>query len=489
MKKAIIIIVIVAAVLGGLWVAAAKRAPRKAPPTTKQIWNAAGIPVDTAIVTRGDMEQTVEVTGDIKALDDVTLSSKIAGRVAQVNAREGDRVSKGEIIVSLDQQDLLNNLISARGGLEAAVARLSQAKTNAKVTKIQTDAGIQQAQAQLRSAQAGLAVAKNPSRSQERMVAENSVAEAKANLDRAASDYKRNQNLLKQGAISQSSFDVVDTTYKVAQTQYKSAVERLSLIKEGGRAETVHQAQAAVETAQEQLRTAKANASQNMLRKEDVRQAQAALSQAKVAVALAQEQLSYSYIKAPISGVLSARTTEPGQVISPGQGLAEVVNLASTYFKGDISERDFAQIRKGQPVRVRIDAIAGESFQGSLAEIYPSGSTSNRNFNARISVKAHGAEVRPGMFARGEIITGVAKNVILVPKDAIDELKGTQSVYSVMPDKTVKRHIVNVIRENRRYVQVQLPTDLKPGDVVVTEGRQNLESAAQGAKVRISNGD
>ena len=480
MRRAITIILIVVAVLGGLRLAAVKRTPRKPPLTTKQIWTATGIPVETAIVTRGDMEQTVEVTGDIKALDDVTLSAKIAGRVAQVNAREGDRVSKGQVIVSLDQQDLLNNLISARGGLETAVARLSQAKTSATVTKIQTDSAIQQAQSVLNSAKAGLEVAKNPSRSQERMVAENSVAEAKANLDRAASDYKRNQNLLKQGAISESSFDVVDTSYKVAQTQYKSATERLSLIKEGGRVETVHQAQAVVETAQEGLRAAKANASQNMLRKEDVRQAQAALSQAKANVALAEEQLSYSYIKSPISGVLAARTTEPGQVISPGQGLAEVVNLDSIYFKGDVSERGFAQIRRSQPVRVRIDAIPGETFQATLAEIYPAGSTTNRNFNVRIVINAHGVTVRPGMFARGEIVTGLAKNVLLIPKDAIDDRKGTQSVFTVGPNKKVTRHIVNVIRENRNYVQVQTPTDLQPGDIVVTQGRQNLQ---QGSKV------
>ena len=90
------------------------------------------------------------------------------------------------------------------------------------------------------------------------------------------------------------------------------------------------------------------------------------------------------------------------------------------------------------------------------------------------------------MFARGDIVTGVVKDVILVPKDAIDERKGTQSVFTVGPNKTVTRHIVSVIRENRNYVQVQVPTDLQPGDVVVTQGRQNLQ---QGAKVQIGKGN
>lgn len=483
MRKFFTVALIIVIVLGGLAMAMKARAPKKPPLTTQQTWAQQGIPVQTAVISRGDMEQTVEVTGDINALDRVTLSAKIAGRVAQVTAREGDRVSRGQIIVVLDQQDLLSNLISARGGLETANARLSQAKTSQTVTKIQTDAAIEQAQAALESAKAGLDVAKNPSRSQEITVAENNVAEAKANLDRATSDYKRNQNLVKQGAISQASFEIVETQYVVAQTQYKSASERLSLIKEGGRSETVRQAQSAVETAKEGLLAAKANSSQNLLRKEDVRQAQAALSQAKAAVALAEQQLSYSYVRAPISGVLSSRTTEPGQVIAPGQALADVVNLGSLYFKGDVSEKGFANIRTGQSVRVKIDAIPDITFQGVLAEIYPSGSTLSRNFPVRIVIKQPTNSVRPGMFARGEIVTGTARSVLLVPKDAIDERKGTQSVFTVGSKKTVTRHIVRVIRENRDYMQIQTPTDLQVGDIVVTQGRQNLQ---QGIKVQVT---
>jgi multidrug efflux pump subunit AcrA (membrane-fusion protein) len=82
----------------------------------------------------------------------------------------------------------------------------------------------------------------------------------------------------------------------------------------------------------------------------------------------------------------------------------------------------------------------------------------------------------------------VSRDVLLVPKDAVDESKGTQSVYTVQPDKTVRRHIVSVIRENRDHVQVQTPTTLKPGDIVVTQGRQNLRNVPKEAKVLMSNG-
>lgn len=484
MRKAFIVGIIIVLAVGGLFAAMRKHAPQKPAPTTKEIWADNGIPVQTAAVTRGDMEQTIEVTGSISALEKVTLSAKIAGRVAAVYAREGDRVSKGQTIVLLDQQDLLANMQTVQGGLDAAIARLSQAKTSQKVTKIQTDAAIEQAQAALDSANAALAVAKNPSRSQERTVAENAVAEAKAHLDRAESDYKRNQSLVKQGAISQATFDVVESSYKVAQAQHRSATERLSLIKEGGRAEIVRQAEASVASAKEGLRTARANAAQNLLRKEDVRQAQAGLAQARAAVAIAKQQLSYTYVKSPISGVLATRTTEPGQVIAAGQALGDVVNLGSLYLKGDVSEKEVVNVSPRQHVRVLVDAIPGRTFGGVVEKIYPAAPTSNRNFPVRVRISGSDSGIRPGMFARGQIVAGMFSNVMLVPKDAIEERRGTKMVFGVSDNKA-KRTAVTVLRENSHYVQVEEPCDLKVGDMVVTEGRQNLQD---GSKIAVGKG-
>jgi HlyD family secretion protein len=387
-------------------------------------------------------------------------------------------------VAILDQTDALSNLQSAQGGLESANARLSQAVTNAKVTKIQTQSAIDQAQASLNAALSKLQVVKKPSRNQERMVAENRVASAEAYLDNAEANFKRNDQLYKKGAISAASFDVAKTQYLVAQADYRSAKEQLSLIDEGGRHEDISTSQSQVEVAREQLRAAKANASQNLLRQEDIKSAQAGVRQARAAVALAKQQLDNTYIKSPISGDVSARTAEPGQVVSPGQTLATIVNLSSVYFKGDISEKDLASINKGQSVNVQIDAITGKVFHGIVTEIYPAGSTTNRNFSVRISIPQAAHLLKPGMFARGEIVTGVSRNVMLVPKDAIDDRKGTQSVFTLEPNKTVKRHIVSVIRENRDYSLIQTPTDLKVDDTVITEGRQNMQD---GIKVQVHN--
>jgi multidrug efflux pump subunit AcrA (membrane-fusion protein) len=246
-----IVAILVIIVVAGLNYAAKKNAPKAPPKTTQQIWQDTGVPVETSAIVRGDMDQTVEVTGNINALDNVTISAKIPGRIAAVYAREGDPVSKGQTIVLLDQEDALSNLQNAQGGLQTALAKLSQAKTNAKVTKIETDSTIEQAQSSLDAAASRLAVVKKPSRTQDRMVAENRVASAEANLENAKANFNRNEQLLKEGAIAQSSYDVAKAQYSVALADHKSAKEQLSLIEEGGRSEDISAAQSQVEVARE----------------------------------------------------------------------------------------------------------------------------------------------------------------------------------------------------------------------------------------------
>lgn len=496
MKNRLIAIVVIVLVIVGLFATAKVRKPKPPQPTTQEIQAIDGIPVTTAKITTGAMEQTVEVTGDINALDKVTLSSKIQGRVAKVFAREGDSVSRGQTIVLLDQQDALSSVKQAEAGLRAAKIRLSQAKTTSDVTKIQSDASIEQAKASLTAAQAKLEIVKKPARSQEEMVAENALNAAKANLDNAEANYKRNQSLLKQGAISQAAFDTVKAQYAVAQAEHKSAKDRLDLVREGGRTEDIQAAEAQVSMAREQLRTAKANASQILLRKEDIKQAQAAVEQAEAALALAKQQLSYTYIKSPISGKLASRLIDPGQVVGPGQAMGDVVNLGSLYFKGDISERNIANVKQGQNVNVKIDAIPGKSFSGSVIDIYPSGSTLSRNFPVRIGINTYDGIIKPAMFARGQIITGYTRDALLVPKDAVDVRKGSNIVFTLQSrtvkesdtTKTIyvaKRHDIEVANENREYVQVKLPTDLMAGDQVITQGKQNLQD---GVKIQLING-
>ncbi len=481
MKTKLIVAVLIILVIGALF-GAMKLREKKAPsPSTGEIWAKEGTPVETAAVFTGSMAKSIETTGDIQALEKISLSAKIPGRIANFGFREGERVAAGTVVATLDQQDALNNLRQAQSGLDSAETRLSQALTGAKVTKIQTDASIAQANAGVSAANAQLELAKSPTRSQDKIIAENAVASAKANLDNSSADLRRSQELFAQGAIPQSSLDLSKTQHTVAENAYNSAQQQLAMIKEGGRDELVRQAVAGVRNAEEALRQAKANAAQNMLRQEDIKAARAGVRSARAMVEMAKQALSYTYVKSPISGVISARYADSGQVVGAGVPICDIVNMNTLYLQGDVSETDIGSVSRGQKVDIRVDAFPTETFSGIVAELYPSGSTKSRNFQARIRIVSGTDKLRPAMFARGTIVSGVENNVVLVPKDAIDTRKGAKMLFKVMPDDTVKRYDIEVIREDDNNAQIKTNDGLKSGDTVVTAGRQTLDD---GSKVR-----
>jgi hypothetical protein len=106
----------------------------------------------------------------------------------------------------------------------------------------------------------------------------------------------------------------------------------------------------------------------------------------------------------------------------------------------------------------------------------------------RIAIIGKSADLKPGMFARGNIVTSVHRDVLLVPKDAVDQRSGTSMVFVVSDDlkakpaksgKKVTRYDVTALTENAGYVEIASPNSLEVGDVVATAGRQNLSDGVK----------
>lgn len=473
-KNRLIAIVLMAVLFAALFAVASMRNIRKESKTTAQIQEEMGIPVQTATVQMGSIEDTIPVTGDLTALDTVVLSSKIPGKVASVSVREGDAVRSGQPVVQLDRSDAEASLRQARAGLESARARLSQARTNASVTDVQSSAAIRQAKAALTAAEANLQKIRKGARSQERMMAESSVATAKANLDNAQANLRRMKQLFNEGAIAEAQLDVAQTQYDVALAQYNSAKQNLSLVEEGARTEDVRAAETQVTQAREALRTAQANAAQIALRREDIKAAMAGVSQAEAQVAIAREQLSNTVVRSPISGIVSERLTEVGETVSPGVPLMNVVNLGSVYFQADVSETVLAKVNIGQAASVAVDAYPGQTFVGKVQKINPSASVKTRNFSVRVGIPNPDSKLKPGMFARGSIITGVNTSALLVPKDAVEERNGRQYVF-VINDGSVDMREINTGLSNAEFIEVLRPSNLATGEVIVTAGSEYLQ--------------
>ena len=172
-----------------------------------------------------------------------------------------------------------------------------------------------------------------------------------------------------------------------------------------------------------------------------------------------------------------------------------IVGLGSVYYEPTISETEFASTAVGNPVTVQVDALPGKTFNGTVSAVYPAASATNRVFTLRVTVSNPQNQLRPGMFARGSIVTKVARNVPIVPASALVPLasaqgfqpnvssnepiaSGTQTlpqqVVVVGPNHTAQPRAVTIGIQNQQ--QAEITSGLKSGEQIVIVGQQGLKS-------------
>ncbi len=467
-----------------------RKAPAQAAATAKVI-NDPVAEVVAAPPSTKDLTQTVVVTGDVTTSDDTQVGPKASGKVVSVFVNDGDAVTTGQVVAQLDTSNL-NSVLQqavaqesqARATLAQAQSALSQALSNQAYNPSKSSAAIRSAQAQLRSAQANLAKVRSGARPQERLQAQAQVASAKANLETQTKQLERIRTLVREGAVAGSQLDTQQATFEAAQTTYQNAVQALSLIQAGNRAEDIAAAQEQVKVAQEGLATAKSNKSLDVLyndqvanAKAQVQAAQAQIQAAQAGIAGARQNIADATIRAPFAGTVSGRPVQPGTVVSPGTAILRLVGGQGIYFEGSVPSDRVNDIRAGQSVSVAIDALDGRTFPATVRTVGAQGSSIGRLFTARIAFVGAPTEVKPGMFARGTIVLKTFPGATVLPATAV--LKDDDGSYVMLAQNgTAKKARVETGFAQGEEVQVN---GLPSGAQVVVKGQNNL---ADGAKIK-----
>ena len=170
------------------------------------------------------------------------------------------------------------------------------------------------------------------------------------------------------------------------------------------------------------------------------RRAAAASAQAKVMAAEAQladarNRLARTVIVAPTAGIILTRTAEVGQIAVPGVTvLFHLARDGQIEMRGQVAEVDMPRLAVGQPVRVRLDGVA-RSFAGTVWQVGAVIDPGTRLGTVRISLPSGDRNLRPGAFARAEIIVGHTQGALL-PQTAV--LDGGQGSYVLVVDKNDK---------------------------------------------------
>jgi HlyD family secretion protein len=368
----------------------------------------------------------LNATGYIVAAHRIEVASKVVGRVAWIGVEKGDKVSAGQVLVRLEDDEYRAQLDQAKG--------------------------------QLANLQAHLAELEHGSRPEEIAVARANVGQAKADQENAQVTLNRTKTLVTQGVMAKQALDDAQAKYDSALAHVNSLQKTMDLAVLGPR--------------QEQI---------------DAMRGQ--VTQAKGALAYAQTQDENTVIRAPVTGTVLERAVEKGEFLTTmfvgdkgAKGyVVALADLNDLEVELDISQNDFAKLHARQKGVVTTDAFPDRKYDGIIYEISPEANRQKATVQVKVKVKNPDDYLRPEMNASVAFVSdekmaavgGQARPVIVIPAGAVRD----NAVFVMFDGKAVKR-AVKAGSTNSKGVRIEdgliggedlivnPPAELKNGDYV-----------------------
>jgi RND family efflux transporter MFP subunit len=278
----------------------------------------------------------------------------------------------------------------------------------------QAEAGLQQARARLGLPPDGASDRVDPEQT-------GTVRQARALMDEALQARKRAATLVEQGIIARAEFEQADAAYKVAVSRYQDAVE-------------------------------------------EIRNRQALLSQRRTELALARQALADTAVYASFDGVVQERQASVGEYLNTGAPVVTVVRINPLRFRAEVPERDAPTVRQGQTVRVTVEGDAA-AYLGRVVRLSPTINQQNRILVVEAEIANTGG-LRPGGFARAEIVTDSADMAVTVPSSAIVNFAGIEKVITVDNGKAQEKPVTT---GRRTQEWTEIVSGVNVGEPVVVE--------------------
>jgi HlyD family secretion protein len=310
----------------------------------------------------------IQVSGNLE-LTLVDLSFKIAGRMTELNVREGDWVKQGQVIARLDPVQLREQHSRDQAVVLSAQSNYQQLTTSIAYQKATLESDIAARRAELNQAQAKLDALLAGSRTQEIQQAEAAVTDAKAQVDLARADWERAQTLYKNEDISTSQFDQARTKFNSAKAILEQAEQKFALVKEGPRKEDIAAGRAEVARAQAALANAEASRLELQRKQEELVARRSEIERSRAQAAMSQAQLDDTVILAPIDGVILVKSAEAGEVLAAGTTIVTVGDLDHPWLRAYVGEMDLGRVKLGSKVKLTTDSYPGKPYWGVVSFI------------------------------------------------------------------------------------------------------------------------
>lgn len=214
--------------------------------------------------------------------------------------------------------------------------------------------------------------------------------------------------------------------------------------------------------------------------------AEAQLKQGMAELAAIRAQIAQKQVRAPFAGRLGIRQINVGQYIDRGNPLVSLQALDPVYVNFTLPQQKLAQLEVGMRVRVTVDAMPGEIFEGSLTAVNPDVDASTRNVRVQATLDNRAEKLRPGMFVRAEVVLPRKEKVLVIPASSVLYAPFGDSVFVI--DKApsgslvLRQQFIRLGRSRGDFVVVE--SGLASGQSVVSTGVFKFRN---GTQVRIDN--
>lgn len=325
-------------------------------------------------------------TGEIEPVDEVSIISEVSGHVLELNVREGDRVSAGQVLLRVDSTTLEAQRAQALAGLQAAQAQVELLQVQASETDIEA------ARAGVAAAEAGYQRALDGPTDEDLTMAQSQLYQAEAAVRRAQAAYDQvSWNPLIAALPESLQLQQATLALEAAQAQYDKLVK-------GATQDVIAGAYAQLASARAQLQRLEEGPEEAQ-----IQAAEAQVRQAETSLYLAQLQLDKATVRAPIDGIVSQVNVAVGAMALPG---SPALRLFSPTVKIviPVEENRMAQLRIGQIAHIQVNAYPNEIFEGTLTAIAPQFDAATRTVRVTVQPTGDSTKLTPGMFATVELV-------------------------------------------------------------------------------------
>lgn len=305
----------------------------------------------------------------------IPISPRIAGTIISVLVNDNQPVSAGSELVKLDPADYQVALAQAQAQLANSEATTSESQENVPITTINTTSQVSTSSTQVQQAQAGVASAQQAVNTARAKVnsANAALVQKQANMVKAQKDLARFKDLVDKDEISKQDYDAA-----VAAAQGNTADVDAAQADVVAAQRSLDQSLAELDQARAQLATAfvqrrqseQVRARQQAVSVARYKQAQATVEQRKADIQQAQLNLGYTLIKAPVDGIVSRKSAEPGMQVSAGQQIMDLVPLDDIWITANFKETQLQKMRVGQRVEIEVDTYgSSRKYRGHVDSI------------------------------------------------------------------------------------------------------------------------